>query len=169
MTIAAGLVAEFEHESAVTRKMLERVPEEKLSWKPHEKSMTLGRLATHLAELSGWVPTIMDQEVLDLGDSDYKPRVVESKEELLEMFDSGVAGFVEGIKDRTDEEFFVTWTLRVGERVVTELPRIAALRGFVLSHAFHHRGQLSVFLRLLDVPLPQIYGPTADDRGDFGS
>ena len=165
--IAKGIVAEFKYEAANTRKMLERVPEDKFDWKPHEKSMTLGRLATHLAEMPEWSGTILDQDELDLAGSGYQPRTAGSTAELLELFDQNAEAFIESVGERSDEEFFSTWTLRVGEHVVTTLPKIAAMRGFILSHAVHHRGQLSVFLRLLDVPLPQVYGPTADDVGDF--
>jgi uncharacterized damage-inducible protein DinB len=167
-TIAKGIVAEFRHESATTRKMLERVPEDKFDWKPHEKSMTLGRLVTHLAEMPEWCGTILDQDELDLASSDYQPKTAGSVAELLELFDANAAAFIKSVGSRSDEEMFAEWTLRVGENVVTALPKVAAMRGFILSHAVHHRGQLSVFLRLLEVPLPQVYGPTADDVGAFG-
>lgn len=166
--IAKGIVAEFRHESATTRKMLERVPEDKFAWKPHERSMTLGRLATHLAELPQWSETILDKDELDLAGSDHQPTTADSVAELLELFDTNAEAFVKSVSERSDEELFAEWTLRVGEQVVTALPKVAAMRGFILSHAVHHRGQLSVFLRLLEVPLPQIYGPTADDVGAFG-
>lgn len=166
--IARGIIAEFQHESANTRKMIERAPEDKFDWKPHEKSMTLGRLATHLAELPQLSGTIVDQDELDLAGSDYQPTTAGSVAELLELFDKNAEAFIESVGERSNEELFAEWSLRVGEHVVTALPKIAAMRGFILSHAVHHRGQLSVFLRLLDVPLPQIYGPTADDAGAFG-
>ena len=166
--IANGIVVEFQHEAANTRKMLERVPEDKFDWQPHEKSMTLGRLATHLAENPEWCSTLLDQDELDMADSDYQPMTAESVTALLELFDSNVKAFIESVGDRSDEEMLAEWTLRVGDNVVTALPKVAALRGFILSHSVHHRGQLSVYLRLLDVPLPSIYGPTADDAGAFG-
>jgi uncharacterized damage-inducible protein DinB len=165
--IARGIVAEFQHESANTRKMIERIPEDRFDWKPHEKSMTRGRLATHLAEVPQWSGTILDQDELDLAGTDYQPTTAGSLEELLEFFDKNTEAFVESVGERSNEELFSERTLRVGEHAVTTLPKIAAMRGFILSHAVHHRGQLSVFLRLLEVPLPQVYGPTADDVGGF--
>lgn len=166
--IAEGIVAEFGFESANTRKMLERLPEDKFDWSPHDKSMTLGRLATHLAEMPQWAETILDQDELDLSTSDYQPVVADSVAELLEIFDSNGEAFVAKVGERSDEEMLAAWTLRVGEKVFGTQPKVAALRSFILSHALHHRGQLSVYLRLLDVPLPQVYGPTADDTGGFG-
>ncbi|MDH3254481.1 MAG: DinB family protein [Acidobacteriota bacterium] len=166
--IAAGIVAEFQFESANTRTMLERVPEDKFDWKPHEKSMTIGRLATHLAELPQWCGTILDQEELDLAGSDYKPVTASSVAELLELFDANAEAFLQSVGERNDDEMLAGWTLRVGDNILGTQPKVSALRAFILSHAVHHRGQLSVFLRLLDVPLPQVYGPTADDLGAFG-
>jgi uncharacterized damage-inducible protein DinB len=167
-TIASGIIAEFEYESATTRKMLERVPEDRLEWAPHEKSMTLGRLATHIAENPAWCSTLLDKDELDLADSEYEPIVAASVAELLELFDKNVAAFVENVSERSDEQMLSAWTLRVGENVLGTQPKVGALRAFILSHTVHHRGQLSVYLRLLDVPLPQVYGPTADDSGAFG-
>ena len=166
--IATGIVAEFQYESATTRKMLERVPEDKFDWKPHEKSMTLRRLATHLAEMPEWTGALLDQDELDLAGSDYTPVTAGSSAELLELFDKNVEAFIESVSRRSDKELLSGWTLRVGENVLGTQPKVGALRAFILSHAIHHRGQLSVFLRLLDVPLPQVYGPTADDTGAFG-
>ena len=168
MTIAESIVAEFQYEAATTRKMMECVPEQKFDWRPHEKSMTLGRLATHLAEMPEWTGALLDQDELDLADSDYTPVTAGSSAELLELFDKNVAAFTESVSRRSDEELLSGWTLRAGEKVMGTQPKVSALRAFILSHGIHHRGQLSVFLRLLDVPLPQVYGPTADDRGAFG-
>ena len=167
MPLAKGLLAEFEHEAGATRRMLERLPEEKLAWRPHEKSMTLSRLACHIAEMPQWAGTILDQTELDLATGGYQPVEHGSVAQILEFFDANVASFKESLAGRSDEEFFVYWKMTYGEKVVLDLPRIAALRGFVLSHVVHHRGQLSVYLRLLDVELPQVYGPTADDH--FGA
>ena len=166
--IANGIVAEFEYESATTRRMLERVPEDKFHWAPHEKSMTLGRLATHIAENPAWCPVLLDQDELDLAAGDYEPKVANSVAELLDLFDANVASFIDCVSERSDEQMLAGWTLRVGDNVLGTQPKVAALRAFILSHTVHHRGQLSVYLRLLDVPLPQIYGATADDAGPFG-
>ena len=158
------MIAEFQHEAASTRRMLERVPEDKFSWQPHEKSMSLGRLAGHVAESPGWIAAILDHEELDFSESDYQPFIPTTSAELLEGFDKYVVAFEEAMKDRGDEEFFVDWTMRSGDQVIIKTPRAAAIRGFILSHTYHHRGQLSVYLRLLDVPVPGVYGPTADDE-----
>ncbi|MBT8495045.1 MAG: DinB family protein [Deltaproteobacteria bacterium] len=166
--IAKGIVAEFQYESANTRKMLERIPEDKFDWQPHDKSMTLGRLATHLAEMPEWCGTILDQDELDLAGSDYEPKTAGSVADLLELFDTNAAAFADRVSGCTDEEMLAGWTLRAGENVFGTQPKVGALRAFILSHAVHHRGQLSVYLRLLDVSLPQVYGPTADDAGGFG-
>ena len=166
MTMAQALVAEFAQEAQATRKMLERVPGDKLDWQPHEKSMTLGRLASHIADLPEWVTTITGKDETDIG-GDYEPWIAASTEELVEKFDQCVASFKETLGDLSDQALLQSWTLRNGETEIFTIPKVAALRGFVMSHSFHHRGQLSVFLRLLDVPLPQVYGPTADERGGF--
>ena len=168
MTLAQAITAEFTQEAANTRKMLERVPEDQLGWKPHEKSMSLGRLAGHIAESSLWVGAIVGSEELDFSQSDFEPFDPASTEQLLEEFDKNAASFVEAIKDKSDEELLVQWTMRNGDHVVAQLPRVAAIRGFILSHTYHHRGQLSVYLRLLDVPVPGVYGPSADDQAGFG-
>jgi uncharacterized damage-inducible protein DinB len=166
--IADGILAEFKYEAATTRRMLERVPEDKFDWSPHEKSMTLGRLATHIAENPAWCPALLDQDELDLANSEYEPTVAGSVAELLELFDANVTDFVESVSGRTDEQMLSGWTLRVGDNVLGTQPKVGALRAFILSHTVHHRGQLSVYLRILDVPLPQVYGPTADEAGAFG-
>ena len=167
VSLAKAFVAEFDHECAGTRKMLERVPEDKLTWKPHEKSMSLAQLTGHIAEMPGWAGSVMSAEELDFAKMEgYQPTVPETKAELLEAFDKSVASFRQAMEDHADEDFFVTWTMRNGEHVIAEMPRVSAIRGFVLSHTYHHRGQLSVYLRLLDVPLPKVYGPTADTDDD---
>ncbi len=170
MSLAQAFLAEFDHECKGTRKMLERVPEDKFPWKPHHKSMSLAHLTGHIAEMPGWAASVMGTEELDFAKmGHYKPTVPETHEELLAAFDKNVGDFKQAMADQSDESFLVTWTLRNGEHVITSMPRVSAIRGFVLSHTYHHRGQLSVYLRLLDVPLPQVYGPTADtDDGTFG-
>ncbi len=168
-TMIRGLAAELEHEAAVTRRLLERVPPDRLDWQPHPKSMTLGRLTGHISELAGWGKATVEQPEVDLASAgDRRGAVADSVDDLLAGFDSNVAAFAAALAASDDAALAVRWRLCHGERVIFELPRIAALRGFVLSHIVHHRGQLSVYLRLLEVPLPQIYGPTADDPAFFG-
>lgn len=161
-------MAEFEQEAAGTRKMLERVPEDKFDWKPHEKSMPLGRLAGHIAESAAWAKEVVEGDELDFAQSDYEPYTPQKTAELLERFDEFAAIFSQALAGRSDEEMLAQWTMRSGDHVIAKLPRIAAIRGFVLSHTYHHRGQLSVYLRLLDVPVPGVYGPSADDTAGFG-
>ena len=163
MNIAEAMIGEFSQESIGTRKMLERIPDDKLSWKPHEKSMTMGRLATHLAEIPEWAETIMNHESFDMAAADYKPKEF-SKEEVLELFDKNVEDFKKFLSGRPDEHLFQNWKLLSGDHVAVEMPRVGCLRGFVLSHGIHHRGQLSVYLRENDVPLPALYGPSADEE-----
>jgi uncharacterized damage-inducible protein DinB len=157
------IIAELEREAATTRKMLERVPEEAFSWKPHEKSMSLGRLAGHVAELHGMFRAILTGDELDFASENYQPFAPANVSELLETFDKNVAEAVELLKAQTDEALMGPWRMRSGEQVFFELPRVAVIRSMALNHIFHHRGQLSVYLRLRDVPLPSVYGPTADE------
>ncbi len=163
MTIAETMLPEFDHEMNTTRSLLERVPEDKADWKPHAKSMALGRLANHLATLPEWVVFTLGGTELDFMAPD-APRAPEfaSTAQALELFDEHVKNARAALAAAQDEDLKVKWTLRAGERTIFSMPRIAVLRSSVLNHIIHHRGQLSVYLRLHDVPLPPIYGPTAD-------
>jgi uncharacterized damage-inducible protein DinB len=163
MSIAEAMIGEFSHEAVGTRKMLERVPEDKLSWKPHDKSMSLGRLASHLAEIPEWAETIVNNDSFDMAGGDYNPKDFSSRQELLECFDANVENFKKILGGQDDEHLFKNWKLTQGDHVAVEMARVACLRGFVLSHIVHHRGQLSVYLRENDVPLPALYGPSADE------
>ena len=153
-----------------TRKCLANVPTEKMNWKPHEKSMSMGRLASHIADMVGWAGEIIANDVLDIAPPDGKPREMgeaSSAEELLKIFDKNLAVGAAAIASVSDAALFENWTFKYGGRPLMTIPRIASLRGFVLSHIVHHRGQLSVYLRLNDIPVPSIYGPSADDAGPF--
>ncbi|MBK9156081.1 MAG: DinB family protein [Chloracidobacterium sp.] len=161
--IASALIAEMEHEAAVTRTCLERVPADKFSWKPHEKSMEFGRLATHVAEMFGWTPATLQHDELDFAKMDYKPFEPASTEDLLEYLDKNVAEAIDTLRNTTDEQFMGTWTMRNGDTVYFTLPKVAVMRSFVMNHIVHHRGQLSVYLRLNDIAVPSIYGPSADE------
>lgn len=168
MPVSQGILPEFDHEMASTRRALERVPEDKFSWKPHEKSMSMGRLSTHLAELAGWISTTLETESLDFappGGPPYQPKTAGSHAELLEMFDRNVASARAAISGATDAQWMADWTLLMGGRVIFSMPRVAALRGMAMNHMIHHRGQLAVYLRLNDVPVPALYGPSADETG----
>jgi len=157
-------VAELEHEAALTRRLLERVPEERLEFKPHEKSMTLARLTGHLTELPVWGRLALTTDHFDLtAPTDLRPFVTPDRAALLERFDEELESFRRTAEGRSDEELAASWTLRSGDHVVLEMTRASVLRRWVIHHLVHHRGQLSVYLRLLDVPVPSIYGPSADE------
>ena len=156
-------LSEFDREIGVTRRVLARVPGDRLSWGPHPRSMTLGRLATHLASLPGWLPQILDQTTFDLASLPAMVLVDETSAAILARFDAGVADARRSLRESTDARLADTWTLRKEGEVILTLPRIVALRTEGLYHLTHHRGQLTVYLRLLDIPVPPIYGPTADE------
>jgi len=168
MAIAELILPEFDHETATTRTLLERVPEAHAYWKPHVKSMSLGVLAQHIANLSYyWAPMTLRQTEFDPNPPGAPtiagPRF-ESTAKLLNVHDEGVKNVRAMLLAMSDPEFMVPWTLKSGGRKLFSMPRAAVFRSFVLNHTVHHRGQLSVYLRLLDVPLPGIYGPTADTQ-----
>ncbi len=165
MPIAQALLPEFDHEMATTRSLLERVPEDRAGFRPHDKSTALGALATHVANLVGLGPRIISLTEVDMnppGGPGFKPPQFSTTAALLETFDANVAKAREAIAGAADEELMVTWTLKNGGHTIFSMPRAAVLRTMLMNHVIHHRGQLSVYLRLNDVPLPSIYGPTAD-------
>ncbi|HWW74364.1 MAG TPA: DinB family protein [Pyrinomonadaceae bacterium] len=163
MSICESLAAELRQEAKTTRRILERVPEGSFDWKPHEKSMTLGRLAGHVAELPSLVAPALTQDELNFASGAYKPFAPTSTAELLEKFDSTVNAAVELLSGQTDERMNDQWRLASGDQTLFTGPRVVALRALALNHVVHHRGQLSVYLRLLNVPVPSIYGPSADE------
>lgn len=165
MAIAQSLLPEFEHEMATTRTLLALVPAAHANWKPHPKSTSLGDLAMHLANIPSWTAMTLQQAELDLnppGGTGWAPRKFESVPMLLQQLDDNVAAGRAAIAATSDTDFMVPWSLKNAGAVVFTLPRIATLRSFVFSHMIHHRGQFTVYLRLRDVPLPSVYGPTAD-------
>jgi len=164
MAVLQTLLPEFDHEMAGTRKSLERVPWEKRDWRPHDKSFTLGQLATHLGEVVSWGSFTLETDELDFATFDYKPPEHASVEDLLAAFDKACAASREAIATADDATAMATWTMRQGEQVIFAMPKIAVIRSFVLNHNVHHRAQLGVYLRLLDVPVPSLYGPTADEQ-----
>ena len=155
-------LADLEQETGNTRRVLERVPDEHFSWKPHEKSFSLGALAQHLVHLMGWQRIMLVTEELDLAGVQ-PPALPESREGLLQAFDASAAALREALAHMDDAALLVPWTLRRGEHVIFTLPRLAVLRSVGISNVIHHRGQLTVYLRMLDVPVPSVYGPTADE------
>lgn len=166
MAIVDALLPEYDHEMATTRRLLDRVPEAELGWKPHPRSFSLGELSGHLANLPSWCSAVLDLpsfDVADMGD-DAKPKTPASRQALLEDYDRKTAAARASLTGRTDAELMAPWTLKNGDQEIFTMPRTSAIRSFVMNHSIHHRGQLSVYLRLKDVPLPPIYGPTADEQ-----
>lgn len=155
-------------EFAATRRVLERVPDEHLGWRPHDKSWTLGELATHIAGLPRFPTTTLREDELDLAALPPPEKALPSREAILETWDRHAATFREALADATDEHLAAPWTLRAGPRELSTDPRGLVVRRWGLSHIAHHRGQLTVYLRLLDVPVPSVYGPTADEQPSFG-
>lgn len=161
MNVVESFIAELQHEAATTRKMLERVPQDKLTWKPHEKSRTLGEVASHIAHLPGVFIATLAREEFDR--NEYQPGTTGSTAGIVATFDRNIAAAFATLPTLTMEQLLGTWRYKYGERVIFEMPRLAVLRAMGLNHLIHHRGQLSVYLRLLNVPLPPVYGPTADE------
>jgi uncharacterized damage-inducible protein DinB len=167
MTLNEALLPEFDRETANTRKMLERIPEEKLEWTPHDKSMSFVGLATHLANLPSWTVLAIEKDNFDVAPRDAEPprqSPVASVTEALAMFDKNVADARTAIENASDDQFLTLWSLLAGGNIVFTLPRIDVIRNLVMNHLIHHRAQLGLYLRLNDVPVPAMYGPTADEK-----
>ena len=162
MPLVDALLPEFDREMSTTRKLLERVPDDRFDWKPHAKSFSLGELAGHVANLPVWGEDALTKSELDIGNGQ-RPAAPESKAVMLGHFDRNVAAVRSALDGKTDAELMAMWTLKRHGRTLFAMPKSTVLRSFVLSHVIHHRGQLSVYLRLLDVPVPPIYGPSADE------
>jgi uncharacterized damage-inducible protein DinB len=159
-----ALLAELAQEAASTRRVLERVPEQRLSWKPHPKSMSLGQLALHVATIPGGVSAILDADGFDAATADFSQKPAASREELLEALEANVAK-ARGFLERLDaKRAAAPWRLSRGGREIFTVPRGGAVRSILFNHWYHHRGQLSVYLRLLDVPVPAVYGNSADEN-----
>lgn len=166
MRLSDILLPEFDQEMAGTRRVLERVPDGRFDWRPHERSMPLGYLASHLAELPSWIVMVLEKDSLDIappGGEPYRSRELGSRDELLQAFDANVAAGREALSGAADEVFGESWSLLRGGETMFTMPRLAVLRNMVLNHAIHHRAQLGVYLRLNGVPVPGLYGPSADE------
>ena len=161
MSLSETFAQELQQEAVATRKMLARVPQDAFDWQPHEKSMPLGRLAGHIAELPSLAGPILTMDELDF--SGFMPFRPASVSELVERFDKNIADAVKQLQNQPDEHLSKPWRLLSGGKVFFEMPRVAFIRTMLLNHLIHHRGQLSVYLRLRGVPLPSVYGPTADE------
>ncbi len=166
MTIGQSLLPEFDQEMQGTRKVLERCPEEKWNWKPHDKSGTLGWLAGHVANMVSWVPYTIQTEELDyapVGGPSFQLPKMDNRKELLAEFDKNVAEARAALASVSDAEMMKNWRLLAGGQEIFAMPRVAAIRGMVLNHHIHHRAQLTVYFRLMNVAVPGLYGPSADE------
>ncbi|MCA9013829.1 MAG: DinB family protein [Planctomycetaceae bacterium] len=167
MTIAESLLPEFEIEMAGTRKVLDRIPDDKLDWKAHPKSNTIGWVAAHLAEIPGWVAGTLTQDTWDInpvGGEPYQSPKLNSKQEILDLFDKNVTAAREQLKKTPDEEFGKSWSLLSAGQPIITMPKLGVIRTWVLNHTIHHRAHLCVYLRLNDIPVPGLYGPSADEQ-----
>jgi uncharacterized damage-inducible protein DinB len=167
MTIAQNIIAELKRESVATRKLLERVPDEHLEWKPHEKSMSTGDLASHIVDSFTWLGNIIGQDELQFDPQTWTPWKMSSNDDLLSTFDKNVSDAAALLEDVTDESMMGMWKMTIGGATMMESPRVGVVKMFAVNHHIHHRAQLGVYLRMKDVPLPQTYGPSADET-DMG-
>jgi uncharacterized damage-inducible protein DinB len=160
-------LGDLEPELQNTRTLLERVPDDNLDWKPHPRSMALGSLALHVATLPFWIEHTVETDHIDLL---VMPRNAPpaSRQEILDAFDQRVAAMRATLDGAGDADLLQPWELRMGEKVLQRMPKMAVIRGMGINHFIHHRAQLGVYLRMLDIPLPPLYGPSADERPDFG-
>jgi uncharacterized damage-inducible protein DinB len=166
MLIRDALLPEFDQETATTRRLLERIPDDKFGFKPHPKSMDMATLATHLAEMTSWTVDAIEKDFFDLAAGDPSQRkIAATRAELLEMWDKAVTGARAALAKAEDGPLLRPWSLKKGDTVLLTMPKVAVLRTWVFNHCVHHRGQLSVYLRLNDIPVPSIYGPSADEAG----
>jgi len=168
MTIGQSMLGEFDQEMQNTRKTLERVPDDKWNWKPHEKSGTIGWLAGHVATLPGWATMTINTTEFDYapasGKSDYQPPKTGNRSELLAAFDKESSAARAALASVSDQDLLKTWKLLAGGQEIFAMPRIAVLRGVVMNHLIHHRAQLTMYFRLLNIPVPGLYGPSADEN-----
>jgi uncharacterized damage-inducible protein DinB len=164
MTIAELLLPELDQEMATTRRVLERVPDEKLGWKPHDKSWSMGDLASHIVNLMKWTEVTMNQTAFDMATvpPEQMNPAATSRAQLLEWFDANAAA-ARRVLARSDADYVAPWTLKQGDHVIFTMPRYTCVRSFFLNHVVHHRAQLSVYLRLNNIPVPAMYGPSADE------
>jgi uncharacterized damage-inducible protein DinB len=163
MTIAETLLLDYDAEIASTRRILERIPDNP-QWKPHEKSMPIGRLAVHVSRLPEFATTILTTPELNLANHKFPPMVFESTEKLLADLEETSTAARHALQSATDEQFLTRWKLSWGDRVIAEGPRAVVYRNMFFNHLIHHRGQLTVYLRLNEVPVPGLYGPSADEQ-----
>lgn len=165
MTFTASLLKEMENEARTTRKMLQQVPDGKYDWKPHEKSMSIRQLATHVAEIPGWIPMILNTEGIDFASMEYKPAAIDNQAELIAHFEKSLAEGQAALTTATDDKLtHETWTMRSGDTIHSADSKLENVR-HCYCQIVHHRAQLGVYLRLLNIPIPGSYGPSADETG----
>ena len=164
ITMLEPMSGEIEQEAATTRRVLERVPADKLTWKPHPRSMSLGQLAMHIATLPAGISRLAQVDEFEVNPANFNPPVPKSSDEILAALDSSVLAAQEYLAGVSESSAVGTWRAKVNGKEVMSMPRVAMLRALMLNHWYHHRGQLSVYLRLLEIPVPSIYGPSADDN-----
>lgn len=161
--IRQGMIREIEHEGAQTKKILERVPVDQFNWKPHEKSREIGALAIHVAQLPSWTSRALASSEFDMATMKREIPEIKTSDDLVKILDANIRKAVEDLQHATDEDMMTMWTFKRGEQVIFALPRAAVIRSMAMNHLIHHRGQLSVYLRLLNIPVPGMYGPSADE------
>lgn len=167
MTIGQGMAQELKHSAVSARKVLERIPEDKFSWTPHEKSMTFQKLASHVAESLSWTKYTLETSEMDVAPPDgpaYEPYVAHSSKELLDAFDKNLAEAIQALEGVSDETLMETWTMKKAGEVMFAMPKLVVMRSFILDHLVHHRAQLGLYLRLNNIPVPALLGPSADEE-----
>ncbi len=164
MTLIDKLITEIEEEASNTKRMLECVPADKFDWQPHEKSMTLKQLATHVAHLSSWPELVLQTKELDFANNDLETPQIEHTTDLVTLLQKGAKASVSALQNAAKKDLEEAWVLRNGDVVLLNNTKYEVIRSMSVNHLIHHRGQLSVYLRLLDIPIPGMYGPSADDR-----
>ena len=163
MSIAQSFLSEYDHEMANTRKTLERLPENKLDYKPDPKSMSLGQLAGHIVEMVGWAGMTLTTPSFSMNPGDHKPFIPTSAAQAVAELDKNIASTRATLAAATDETMMGTWTLNIGGAPLFSMPRVAVMRSMIMNHIIHHRAQLTVYYRLNGVPVPALYGPSADE------
>lgn len=161
--IRQGMIREIEHEGSQTKKILERIPIDKFDWKPHEKSRTIGALAIHVAQLPSWTSRALAASEFDMATMNREVPEIKTANDLVSISENNIQKAIEDLQNASDEAMMAMWTFRRGEQVIFTLPRAAVIRSMAMNHLIHHRGQLSVYLRLLNIPVPGMYGPSADE------
>jgi uncharacterized damage-inducible protein DinB len=162
MRLVDSILMELEQEAQTTKRVLDRIPDNKLAWRPHPKSFSLGQLALHIASAPGNVAAIAAQDTVEA--PNFAQAEAKSRQEVLDAFSKSIASAKDTLKNMDDARLAAPWTLTRNGKVVMSVPRIGFLRSVLMNHVYHHRGQLSVYLRMLDVPVPSIYGPSADEN-----